>query len=128
MKRVMPDTNAYTALMGGNRDVADILNSYPVILMSPVVIGELLDGFIGGRRRTENRKILERFLEKPRTTTLAVTLETSEFFAEIKRQLRRKGQPIPINDVWIAASCMEHGAHLLTFDGHFSHIDGLIRI
>jgi len=46
---------------------------------------------------------------------------------EIKRLLRAKGRPIPINDVWIAASCMEHGARLLTLDAHFSEIDGLLR-
>jgi predicted nucleic acid-binding protein len=33
----------------------------------------------------------------------------------------------PLNDVWIAASCMEHGARLLTFDRHFAAIDGLLR-
>jgi predicted nucleic acid-binding protein len=33
--------------------------------------------------------------------------------------------PIPINDVWIAASCLEHGAALITRDAHFSEIDGL---
>ena len=41
--------------------------------------------------------------------------------------LRKKGRPIPINDVWIAASCMEHGARLITFDTHFAEIDGLLR-
>ena len=39
--------------------------------------------------------------------------------------LRRRGKPIPTNDLWIAASALEHGAALLTFDAHFSAIDGL---
>jgi predicted nucleic acid-binding protein len=39
--------------------------------------------------------------------------------------LRRKGQPIPTNDLWIAASSLEHGAALLTLDAHFQHIDVL---
>jgi hypothetical protein len=33
--------------------------------------------------------------------------------------LRRLGQPIPTNDLWIAASCLEHGAAQLTLDGRF---------
>jgi tRNA(fMet)-specific endonuclease VapC len=37
---------------------------------------------------------------------------------------RIKHQPIPTNDLWIAASALEHGAALLTRDAHFSHIDG----
>ena len=39
--------------------------------------------------------------------------------------LRRKGQLIPTNDVWIAASALEHGAALLTRDAHFRHVEGL---
>ena len=53
-------------------------------------------------------------------------------FAEVDAQLwkwrvRRKGQPIPTIDLWIAASAQEHGAALLTRDGHFSQIDGFRR-
>ena len=29
------------------------------------------------------------------------------------------GRPIPQNDIWIAASALEHGADLATTDGHF---------
>ena len=32
---------------------------------------------------------------------------------------------VPSNDLWIAASCLEHGAALLTLDAHFQAIDGL---
>ena len=49
-------------------------------------------------------------------------------------QGRLRGQPLPAglsarnmgkNDLWIAASALEHCAALLTRDAHFSHIDGL---
>jgi tRNA(fMet)-specific endonuclease VapC len=127
MARILIDTNAYSALMAGNRDVACELGRSEAVLLSPVVIGELLDGFMGGSRAAENRAILERFRAKPRTLLVPITDSTAEWFAEIKRILRRKGSPIPMNDVWIAASCMEHGAKLLSFDDHFSAIDGLLR-
>ena len=127
MFRVLIDTNAYTALMGGDGHVADMLSQHEAVLMSPVVIGELYDGFRGGSRYRENREILTRFITRPRTVCVPVTEYTSEWFAEIKQGLRKKGRPIPINDVWIAASCMEHGARLLSFDEHFSDIDGLLR-
>jgi predicted nucleic acid-binding protein len=32
---------------------------------------------------------------------------------------------VPINDVWIAAQAMEHGAELLTSDRHFEQVAGL---
>ena len=125
--RVLIDTNVYSALMAGDADVADELSRNEVVLMSPIVIGELYDGFRGGSRNVENRKTLARFLAKPRTLCIPVTGTTSQWFAEIKQGLRKKGRPIPINDLWIAASCMEHGARLLSHDEHFSDIDGLLR-
>ena len=39
--------------------------------------------------------------------------------------LKKDGNPIPANDVWIAAQAMEHGADLLTSDRHFEKISGL---
>lgn len=127
MRRVLFDTNVYSALMAGDQDIAGILSGYDAVLISPVVVGELLDGFRGGRRERENREILDRFAGKPRSVHIPVTDTTAEWFAEIKAQLKRKGKPIPINDVWIAASCMEHGAYLFSPDRHFDYIDGLLR-
>lgn len=127
MSRLCIDTNVYTALMAGDHRIADILSSSEAVILPAVVIGELFDGFRNGTRDQENRRILSRFQSRPRTVTVPVTEATAEWFAEIKRGLRRRGRPIPINDVWIAASCMEHGALLLTLDSHFEAVDGLRR-
>ncbi|MFW5695220.1 MAG: type II toxin-antitoxin system VapC family toxin [Alkalispirochaeta sp.] len=127
MSRVCIDTNAYTALMAGDHRIADLLSSSEAVILPTVVIGELLDGFLNGTRNQENRRILSRFQARPRTVTVPLTQATAEWFAEIKRGLRLRGRPIPINDVWIAASCMEHGAILLTLDSHFEAVDGLRR-
>jgi tRNA(fMet)-specific endonuclease VapC len=54
-----------------------------------------------------------------------VTLETADRFGRIAAALRRRGTPIPTNDVWIAAHAFESGAELLSFDRHFEQIDGL---
>lgn len=126
--RVMIDTNAYTALMAGNNRIADVLEGSEAIILSPVVMGELYDGFRGGSKSLENRETLQKFREKPRTICVPITDSTAEWFSEIKQMLRKKGRPIPINDVWIAASCLEHGARLLTLDSHFAEIDGLLRV
>ncbi|HAW87232.1 MAG TPA: VapC toxin family PIN domain ribonuclease, partial [Spirochaetaceae bacterium] len=66
------------------------------------------------------------FRQKPRTSLVPITDATAEWFASLKQQLKRKGTLIPINDVWIAASCLEHGAGLLSLDRHFSAVDGLL--
>ncbi len=127
MSRILIDTNAYSALMAGDESIADELTRHEAILLCPIVIAELYDGFSRGSRNRENRTILARFREKPRTVCVPITDATADWYAEIKRILRNKGRPIPINDVWIAASCMEHGARILSFDAHFDEIDGLLR-
>jgi predicted nucleic acid-binding protein len=125
--RVLIDTNIYAELMAGNNQTADVLGSFDAVLLSPIVYGELLDGFRGGKKERENRKILDEFCAQPRTTLIPVTDVTAEWFAEIKHNLKSKGMPIPINDVWIAASSMEHGAVLFSYDSHFEKIDMLMR-
>jgi tRNA(fMet)-specific endonuclease VapC len=112
--------------MAGDSRIADLLAASEAILLSPVVIGELLEGFQRGSRNLENRRTLEQFLAKPRSKCVPITEATAEWFADIRRSLRRHGKAIPIRNVWIAASCMEHGAHLLSFDPHFEGVDGLL--
>lgn len=124
--RTLIDTNAYTALLTGDERVARVLNDSDAVFLSSIVLGELYDGFLGGSRNEENLRILARFREKPKTALVPVTATTSQWFAHLKQLLRRKGMPIPINDVWIAASCMEHGAALISYDTHFTAIEGLL--
>jgi tRNA(fMet)-specific endonuclease VapC len=87
MSRVLIDTNAFSALIAGDDRVADELAKNESILLSPIVVGELLEGFQLGSHAAENRKILERFREKPRTVCVPITDATAEWFAEIKRML-----------------------------------------
>ena len=127
MRRILIDTNVYSRLMSGDTGITGTLNRYETVLISPVVIGELLDGFRGGNRDRENRAALERFCAKPRSLKISITDQTAEWFAVIKQNLKTAGKPIPLNDVWIAASAMEQGAVLFTFDTHFAAIQGLLH-
>lgn len=123
--RLLLDTNAYTQLRRGSSDVADCLRSASEILMSTIVLGEVLYGFRHGTRAEANERRLGEFLAMPRVTLMPVTETTADRYARICTLLRRKGMPIPTNDAWIAAHVMESGALLLTFDAHFTAIDGL---
>ena len=121
------DTNAYSALIKGNENIASFLDHAEVVYLSVIVAGELLTGFKGGKNEQANRLLLKDFIEKGgKTVVLPVVYETSRRFAMIKDSLKRKGTPIPVNDLWIAAQCMEKGAVLLTFDTHFRTVDGLL--
>lgn len=45
--------------------------------------------------------------------------------SDIRLKLKQKGNPIPENDIWIAAICIANGLPLLTADRHFQNIDNL---
>ena len=123
--RVLLDTNAYVAFKGGDPDTVDSLRTADDIRLSSVVVGELLAGFAVGPREAQNRRELAAFLDSPRVDVLAVTTDTAAFYATVFALLRRKGRPIPTNDLWIAATALEHGLALITHDAHFAEIEGL---
>ena len=125
MRAVLFDTNAFSSLFRGDEGVLKAISRAERVFVSVVVIGELEAGFRGGTRYAENIEILERFLARPTVETLEVTRETGDCFGQIKDALRRKGTPIPVNDIWIAAQCIERGSVIVTYDKHFSDIDGL---
>ncbi len=126
MKKILLDTNAYAAFKNGNEEAVEIVRMAEQIGFSSIVLGELISGFILGNREELNRKELSEFLCAPRVSMLMVDNETSEYYARIFQQLRRQGQPIPTNDLWIAAAAIQHGFTVFTYDKHFSSIDNLI--
>lgn len=125
MRPILLDTNAYTAFMLGDAEVVEVVAHAERLCLSSIVLGERLGGFAAGTREAKNRAELARFLDSPRVEVVPVTAQTADSYALVYSGLRRKGQPIPTNDLWIAASALEHGAGLLTRDAHFAQIDGL---
>ena len=126
MKSILLDTNAYSAILrsqGGS--VLDAIDCVENLFFSVVVIGELYTGFRDGSRYRENVGTLKEFLSDSIVSVADVHEETAEIFGEIKSALKKQGTPIPLNDIWIAAQCVELGAVLFTFDKHFSNIPGL---
>ncbi len=125
MIAVALDTNAYSEAKRGKAEAVEIVRSADVLALPVVVIGELLAGFGMGRRERRNRAELSAFLRSPRVRVLDFTVATADRYAAVLRQLREVGKPIPTNDLWIAASVLEHGMSLFTRDGHFDDIIGL---
>jgi len=123
--RIALDTNAYSALMRGHRDVAALIRRSEAVLVPAVVAGELLYGFRLGSRFEENAARFEAFLAAPSVDLLPLALTTADRFGRIASALRLKGTPIPTNDIWIAAQAMEVGADLISSDSHFDDVDGL---
>jgi tRNA(fMet)-specific endonuclease VapC len=49
--------------------------------------------------------------------------KNAEFFGEVSAELRRKGRPIPTNDIWIAATVKQYNFTLITRDKHFLEVE-----
>ena len=126
MKNLLIDTNIYTHALAGDPETIDILRYAKKIAICSISIGELLSSFRGGTREKENRKELEEFLDTPRVQIHGIDEDTAEFYAEILTSLRKKGRPIPTNDIWIASVALQHGLKLFSKDHHFKYVPGLV--
>jgi tRNA(fMet)-specific endonuclease VapC len=125
VRSLLLDTNLYVAFKRGDDDAVELLRLADEVHLSTVVLGELLAGFAAGSREKRNREELTAFLESPRVRIDAVDEGTADFYGRIFALLRRKGRPIPTNDLWIAATALQHGLVLATRDDHFAAIEGL---
>ena len=125
MRDILLDTNAYAAFKRGMPDAVEVIAPAPRIGINSIVLGELLSGFAVGTREAENRQELEQFLASERVHQLVIDAETAAQYAVVYRELRRRGGPIPTNDMWIAASVLQHGFAVLSDDGHFHAVPGL---
>lgn len=126
MNRVVIDTNVYSDALRGDDYAVWVFRSADEILLNPIVAGELLAGFKNGNHDAKNRADFHRFLNKARVRQIEIIHETADFYALLFSELKKQGSPIPSNDIWIAASVMEHGAKLATRDRHFKKIKNLL--
>jgi tRNA(fMet)-specific endonuclease VapC len=125
MRAVLLDTNAYAKYLRGDPRVLEALAGAGLVYMPVIVLGELYAGFRQGSMEKENRQALETFLGKPAVRVLEATRETADYFGLIKSSLKKAGQPLPANDIWIAAHALETGSVLVTYDVHFKFVPGL---
>lgn len=122
MSRYCLDTVAYSHFKRGEPRVVELLDRAEWIGVPVVVIGELCAGFAQGSRMRKNLAELDEFLSISVVEVLPVDRHVAGIFGELVADLRRRGRPIPVNDIWIAAICANAGATLLTFDPHFAAI------
>jgi predicted nucleic acid-binding protein len=122
VSRYCLDTSAYSQFMRGEPVVTGLLDSAEWIGVPVIVLGELLSGFAQGRQTSRNERELAEFLAHPVVEKLPVDSDVARFYSEIFTSLKASGSPLPINDVWVAATAARAGGSVLTFDAHFSKI------
>jgi tRNA(fMet)-specific endonuclease VapC len=126
LKPILLDTNAYSEFKRNDPEILRIVQNAAEIHLSVVVLAELLAGFVAGVKEQANRAELTGFISSKRVVVVGADQATAEQYAQIKHQLRRAGKPIPTNDLWIAATAMQHQLCLITGDDHFTHVNGLL--
>jgi predicted nucleic acid-binding protein len=126
IKQILIDTNGYAAFKQGRVEAVEIVRRATRLALNSAVLGELLAGFTVGSRTDRNRDELREFLASYRVDLFNIDEVTTEYYASIYKTLRGKGRPIPTNDMWVAASALQHGYALFSYDEHFGHIDGIV--
>ena len=122
------DTNRYTDLCRGEPSVVEAVELADEIRLPFIVVGELRAGFAVGNQGPRNEAVLRRFLLKPGVAVLYADEQTIHQYANIYRQLRKQGTPIPTNDMWTAALVLQHSLVLFARDAHFDALPQLTRI
>lgn len=122
---VVIDTNAYSGFRRGLAPMVAVFRHVPRIVVPLVVAAELLSGFEAGARAARNRAEFSVFLGSRRVALDQPDLATAEAYANVYAGLRKRGTPIPTNDLWVAATAMRLDLPLVTLDAHFGQVHGL---
>jgi tRNA(fMet)-specific endonuclease VapC len=123
MKLVM-DTNIYCDYAEGVPETVEAIAAHGEQIYIPaIVVGELVFGFLKGAQQQLNDRKLRQVISRLKIEIVDVTVDVARKYAIIFLSLQKKGTKIPINDVWIAACCMEIGGTLLTRDKHFKAVE-----
>jgi tRNA(fMet)-specific endonuclease VapC len=122
------DTNRYVDFCRGDAAVVKRLQEASLIVLPFITLAELRAGFLCGTRARQNERTLTSFLNSPRVAVFYPDEQTTHHYANLFRQLRQQGTPIPTNDLWTAAIVVQHDLLLCARDQHFDHLPQLLRI
>lgn len=121
--RVLLDANFIVAIFRQDSAAHAALLAAGRIFVPSIVLGELYFGAEKSGRQKENMARIDRFAAV--NEVLLPDVESARNYGAIREGLRRKGRPIPDNDIWVAAIARQHDLTLMTRDAHFQEIEGL---
>jgi tRNA(fMet)-specific endonuclease VapC len=117
------DTNIVIASFKGQQSILNRLAAATEIYVSTISVGELIYGALKSANQTGNLDRIQQWFAT--AVVLPCDTDTARCYSGIKHELQQKGRPIPDNDLWIAASAIQHNLLLLTCDRHFAEISQL---
>ena len=117
------DTNIVIRMLVGDMAIQEKMQNGNNLFLASPVVGELCYGAQKSGKVTENLHRVNTLVED--YIFLPCDLETAQWYGIIKERLRRKGRPIPNNDLWIAAIALQYDLILVTRDSHFDQVESL---
>jgi predicted nucleic acid-binding protein len=120
------DTNALSAAADRDPAALEVVANAERLSVPVIVLGEYRLGIAQSRHRTDYENWLRQWTAAVRV--LDIDGETTHFYAAIGLELKRKGKPIPANDLWIAALCRQHALPLVSRERHFDVVAGIRRM
>lgn len=122
--KIAIDTDIAIKFLNGDEAIDNFLLKFHEIFMPVVVAGELIFGALNSKHAEQNLARHKKLIQ--RAHVLDITENTASIYAKTRMNLKKKGKPIPENDLWIASICIEHKMPLISYDAHFEDIDHLI--
>lgn len=120
------DTNAISDLFREPPPdrLIQVLESADVHHLPVIVLGEFRYGLLS----SNTGKLLEFRLNRLIETNIVLHLDevTSQVYADVRHALKKRGSPIPENDIWIAALGIQYNLPIVTQDCHFQNVKELV--
>ncbi|MSR64627.1 MAG: type II toxin-antitoxin system VapC family toxin [Verrucomicrobiae bacterium] len=120
------DTSVVIAFFRNEPTVVATLTNMDSLYLPLVALGELNLGLERAQNKARAKRALEELLSF--VNVLYPDLETATLYGRIKAKLMADGNPIPDNDIWIAATALQTGLPLATRDAHFDHVDEITKL
>jgi len=117
------DTNIIISIFAKDPQIHNRLANAEEVFVPCIAIGELCFGAYKSLKIEENLARIDEFALS--NTVLPCDIETAKKYGDIKNRLKEKGQPIPENDIWIAAIAQQYALTVVTKDLHFESIEDL---
>jgi tRNA(fMet)-specific endonuclease VapC len=95
--RLILDTNIITAWLKGETNIADRIEKAATVYIPIVVLGELYYGAAHSTRVHKNIAIVKKLSN--RYKLMVIDEATTVEYGKVKSALRKKGTPIPENDI-----------------------------
>lgn len=123
---ILLDSSVIIAHFRGKIDLFKLAAPDELLFMPLVALGELWKGALKSANPPKHQAKITALLKI--VAVLHPDNATAWQYARASAALEAKGQPIPENDLWIAAVALELDMPLATRDAHFDRIDGLTVI